>query len=140
MRRLIFTALILFAGTNVHAGSFAPGPSAKKIITILVNEKNLAFIGRDTLLLQDLATELQKRLWKSYTGTGKMYDAIHLQYSGEVVTVIKDAAIKAIQLAQKNALTDICLEMHKKLFDTLSKGQQRRIKKQFPVLFQLNYQ
>ena len=120
-------------------------PPAEKIfpdksITIIVNEKGNALIGRDTLAIDQVAAELQKRLWKSYMGTGKMYGAIHLQFSGEVLMGVRGAAMDAIKLAQKNVLTEVCLQLHKKLFENLSSRQQEKIQKQFPVLFQSNYQ
>lgn len=140
MRPLVLIVLILFTGIRAKAGSYPASHPPGKIISITVNEKGQAFIGRDTLAPEQLTAELQKRLWKSYTGTGEMYGAIHLQFSGEVLMGVRGASMDAIKQAQKNALTDICLEKHKKLFDALSSGQQKRIEKQFPVLFQVNYQ
>lgn len=110
-----------------------------KLIRIVVNEKGYALIGRDTLTANDLSPELQRRLWKSYMGTGKMYDSIKLEFEGEVLMGTKGAAMDAIKEAQEKALKEICLEKHKKLFDALSEGQKNKIRKQFPVLFQTNY-
>ena len=140
MQRIFFILLIVLAGINTKAASSSIIHSSEKIIAITVNEKGQAFIGRDTLSLEELSPEVQKRLWKSYMGTGKMYDAIHLQFTGEVASGIKKSALDAIQLAQKNALTEICLEKYKKVFDKLSSRQQKRIEKQFPVLFISNYE
>jgi biopolymer transport protein ExbD len=140
MRPLVFNLVILFAGMQAKAGSYPAKHVPGKIISISIDENGRALMGRDTLALEQLTTELQKRLWKSYTGTGKMYDAIHLQFTEQVLMGVRGSAMDAIKQAQKNALIEICLEKHKKLFDALSPGQQKRIEKQFPVLFQLNYQ
>lgn len=114
--------------------------SPQKIITISVNEKGWVMIGRDTLTIDQIPDELQKRLWKSYLGTGKMYDAIHLEFSGQPSAVIQKTTRDAIKEAQGKALTDICLQKHEKRFDDLSSRQQQKIKKHFPVLFQTSYE
>ena len=51
----------------------------QKIITVSVNEKGWVMIGKDTLTIDQLTDELQKRLWKSYLGTGEMFDAIRVE-------------------------------------------------------------
>jgi biopolymer transport protein ExbD len=124
---------------NVKAVASTPDLSKKRIIAISVNETGLAFISKDTLTFDQLTTELQKRLWKSYMGTGKMYEVIRLQFTGTVPAVVQEGAINAIKKAQQNALIEICLEKHKKLYESLSRGQQRKIRKQFPALFQSDY-
>jgi len=82
---------------------------------------------------------LQKRLWKSYLGTGEMYDAVHLEIAKAARTDIISNVKKAIKEAQGKALIDVCLQKHKKLFNDLSSRQQEKIVKQFPVLFQQDY-
>jgi len=124
---------------NVKAVASTPDLSKKRIIAISVNETGLAFISKDTLTFDQLTTELQKRLWKSYMGTGKMYEVIRLQFTGRVPAVVQEGAANAIKKAQQNALIEICLEKHKKLYESLSEGQQRKIRKQFPALFQSGY-
>jgi len=140
MYRLISVIFILCFVIDAKAGANTSSSFSKKIITITVNEKGQSLIGRDTLTTEELTIELQKRLWKSFTGRGTTYDVIRLQFSGEVSSEIKNAVIKAIQLSQKNALTEISLDKHKKLFESLSHSQQRKIKKHFPVLFQTDYE
>jgi hypothetical protein len=53
---------------------------------------------------------------------------------------VKNSAMDAIQKAQKKVLTEVCLEKHKKLFESLSIRQQEKIRRQFPVLFQESFQ
>ena len=137
MLHLLFAAMF-FAGI-ANSNATTTYIFSKKTITVIINEKGNAIVGRDTMTLDELATELQKRLWKSYTGTGKMYDAIYLQYAGDVLMGVKKTAMKAIQQAQKNALKEICLQLHKKLFEDLRNRQQNNIRKRFPVLFQQEY-
>jgi hypothetical protein len=129
------TLFIVPAKANIYTINYP----AKKFITVTVDEKGYILIGNDTLTSLDLPDELQRRLWKSYMGTDKMYDAIHLEYKGEVAMTIKEGVKKAIHEGQKKALTDICLQKHKKLYENLSGRQQRKIRKQFPVLFQQEY-
>ena len=137
MLHLLFAAMF-FAGI-ANSNATTTYIFSKKTITVIINEKGNAIVGRDTMTLDELTTELQKRLWKSYTGTGKMYDAIYLQYTGDVIMGVKSSAMKAIQQAQKNALKEICLQLYKKLFEDLHKGQQNKIRNRFPILFQQEY-
>ena len=130
MLRFVLAALMLSACiTSIAAPKI-------KIIGIIVNTRGEAYIGRDTLQLSDLAAEVQERLWKSYLGTDKMYDSIKIEFIDGVLAGTREAALDAIRLAQKNALTEICLQKYKRLFENCSSGQQRKIQKQFPVLFQ----
>jgi hypothetical protein len=112
----------------------------KKIITVSLNEKGWVMIGRDTLTIDQLTDELQKRLWKSYLGTGEMFDAIRLEFSGLPSAVIQKSARDAIKEAQRKALVDISVQKHERRFEDLSSRQQKKIKKQFPVLFQTSYE
>jgi biopolymer transport protein ExbD len=139
MNRIFLSTLLLLFITHARATGFTKKNSPKKIITITVNEKGNIFIGRDTLTSVDLTDELQKRLWTSYLGTDRMYDAIYIDFKGEVSMNTKETVKKAILEAQKKALTDLCLQKHKKLFDDLNNHQQIKIRKQFPVLFQQDF-
>ena len=139
MIRIIFPALFIFILATAKAADYSPKVIPQKSITVTVDQKGWIFIGKDTLTTDQLAEELQKRLWKSYLGTGKMYHAIHLEHAGEVLADIEKNVKKAINEGQQKALTDICLQLHKKLFEDLSHRQQRKIRNQFPVLFQQNY-
>lgn len=112
----------------------------QKIITVSVNEKGWVMIGKDTLTIDQLTDELQKRLWKSYLGTGEMFDAIRVESSGQTPAVIQKSVKDAIKEAQRKALIDISVQKHQRRFEDLNSRQQRKIKKQFPVLFQTSYE
>ena len=137
MRFFIAAALSILLFLPARAGLLvAPGRS----ITIHVNSDGHSIIGKDTMTLEQLSVELQKRLWKSYMGTGVMYSRIQLVFNGEVLMGVRGSAMDAIKLAQKNTLNDVCVQIHKKLYDALTSHQQEKLKKQFPVLFQEKYQ
>jgi hypothetical protein len=110
-----------------------------KTITITVIPGGQAIIGKDTLLPDQLTNELQNRLWKSYLGTGKMYNSIIIKFDTAIEMNVKESIKKAIREGQNKALTDVCLQQHKKLFEDLTSKQQERIRKEFPVLFQQDY-
>ena len=93
-------------------------------------------MGRDTLTVTQLTTEIQRRLWKSYLGTGKMYDALKVIFAGDVAEEVKKVVLESVHEAQQKALTEYCIDKHRKRFENLSSGQQKKIRKQFPVLFQ----
>ncbi len=124
---------------NIAAGKYETEYLPEKIITIKLLPAGTAVIGRDTLDFDAMSKELQQRLFRSYMGTGKMYDAIKLEFAGEVMTETRDAAKVAIQKAQQNTLKELCLEKHKKFFEDINSRQQEKIRKQFPVLFQTNF-
>lgn len=131
---------LLFISLSSKAAGNIQSINPHKIITISVNEKGWVMIGRDTLTIDQLPDELQKRLWKSYLGTGKMYDAIHLEFTGQPPVVIQKSARDAIKEAQRKALIDVSLQKHEKRFEDLSSRQQQKIKKHFSVLFQTSYE
>lgn len=139
IKRLLFLSLFFTSLSSKAAGNIQK-INPQKIITVSVNEKGWVMIGRDTLTIDQLTDELQKRLWKSYLGTGKMFDAIHLEFTGQPPTVIQKSARDAINEAQRKALIDISVQKHEKRFENLSSRQRKKIKKQFPVLFQNNYE
>jgi len=131
---------LFFASPYSKAAGNIQKNNPQKIITVSVNEKGWVMIGRDTLTIDQLTDELQKRLWKTYLGTGKMFDAIHLEFSAQTPAVIQKSARDAIKESQRKALVDISVQKHDRRFEDLSSRQQKKIKKQFPVLFQLNYE
>jgi hypothetical protein len=131
---------LFFASLSSEAARNIQKNIPKKIITVSVNEKGWVMIGRDTLTIDQLTDELQKRLWKGYLGTGEMFDAIRLEFSGLPPAVIQKSARDAIKEAQRKALVDISVQKHERRFEDLSSRQQKKIKKQFPVLFQTNYE
>ena len=132
---LAFTTAFLHSNKSFSTTN----PPAEKIITVKVNSSGIVLIGRDTVSSDDIALYIRERLFKSYTGTGKMYDAIKLVKDGSPEPVIIEVVIKEIKSGQKKALTELCLEKYKKLFENINGRQQEKLKKNFPVLFQSGY-
>ena len=131
----LFFILLLLANKKVNAST----PLADKIITVKVNTAGIIYVGRDTISSDELALYIRQRLFKSYTGTGKMYDAIKLVKDGEPENVVFEIVRKEIASGQKKALNELCLEKYKQLFEDISSRQQQKLKKNFPVLFQTTY-
>ncbi len=134
----LFFLLLTIVGNlnNLSAVKLPP----EKILHIKVDEAGTISVGRDTLLADDLAQYVQKRLFKSYTGTGEMHSKIKLEpTSNNVPDTVVDVVIKEIQEGQRRALTELCLLRYKKLFSDIEQRKQDKLKKQFPVLFQTDY-
>ena len=134
-RILAVTIAICFFVNNAKASN----SFAEKIITVKVNTSGIVTIGRDTVSSDGIAAYIRDRLFKSYTGTGKMYDAIKLVIDGEPQAVVMEVILKEIARGQKKALNELCIEKYKKLFDDISARQQEKLKKNFKVLFQESY-
>ena len=83
---------------------------------------------------------IRERLFKSYTGTGKMYDAVKLVVNGGPQVVVLNVVKKEIANGLKKTLNELCLEKYKKLYDDISSRQQNKLKKNFKVLFQSSYE
>ncbi len=114
---------------------------AEKILQVKVDESGTVSVGRDTVNTDNLARYIQERLFKSYIGTGQMHNRIKLErINNDVSDVVIQVVIKEIQEGQKRALTDLCLDKYKKLYENIDKRSQGKLKKQFPVLFQTAYQ
>ena len=130
--------LLLFFSLSImmtlHARSINP---PEKVILIKVDAAGLVSDGLDTISVDDLSEYIRERLFKNYTGTGKMYDRISLvKTSSAVEGLVIESLVKEIVSGQKKALADLCLHKYKKLFDALGEKQQKKIRKQYPVLFQ----
>ena len=136
MSRIISICLFLITPMRSIGSPAGPPCVAKKIITITVNPNGLIYMGPDTIGTNQLAAKLHERLWRKYLGNDRMYDEIQVTVSGEVLMTVQGAVTEAIQLAQKNALRDICLQKFKKLYDNIDSGQQKKLQRQFPILFQ----
>lgn len=136
MKQLVLIASVLLASLEMKASHHLVALRVKKIIDMSVDEKGKIYIGRDTLTSDQLVEELKIRLWKSYMGTGKMYDGIKVEYTGNPSSSVKETTKKSIHEAQQKTLIDVCLQKHKKLYEDLSSRQQQKIRKEFPVLFQ----
>lgn len=136
MTRIVFLLLFCSIGLSTLAAGKHPSPSQQKNLTITINDDGSCFIGRDTVYLDKLAFEVQQRLWKSWLGTGKTYDSIIILLSGDVLMGTKSAALDAIKAGREKALNGICVEKFKREYVNLSASQQKKMKNQFPVLFQ----
>ncbi len=141
MIRLFLFNSILFISLNSHA-TLSPqtSPLSKKTIHIIVDERGIISIGRDTLTSDNLALYIHQRLYKSYLGTGKMYDQIlFTKASKNIDELVVDVIIKEIKAGQQKALTDLCIQKYKDYYENISDRQQAKLRKYFPVLFQTKY-
>ena len=138
--RLAFFTCFLAVGIAAQASQVKTNSLPDKIIVLYIYETGFITDGRDTINSDDLAQYIRERLFKNYTGTGKMYDKIKLQKESEnIPTPVLEIVLKEIKAGQKAALAEICLHKYKKYYDGLDKKKQRKIMKQFPVLFQSDY-
>ncbi|HPG10626.1 MAG TPA: hypothetical protein PLU37_03785 [Chitinophagaceae bacterium] len=137
--RILLVAILIFIGKDLLAKS-ADDLTAEKIIELTVDRSGIIHTGRDTITTDDLPRYIQERLFKSYAGTGKMYDAIHLRSGdgGPDATTL-ETIIKKIREGQERALNELCLQKYKKTYGAIDEKKKEKIKKQFPVLFQLDY-
>ena len=136
MFKYLLLAIIILTNTDVKAEIIPAKDLPEKIITIIVDENGTVFMGVDTLEINELANVLQDRLFKSYAGTGKMPASLKLQSAPEN---LRNSVIAEIKKAQQNALSDLCLHLHKKKYESLTSKQQGKIKRKFPVLFQTDF-
>jgi hypothetical protein len=132
MKRIVLLLLLL----PVVSFASAESSPAKKYLDITVMSNGRIHMWPDTLSSAELGSNVEERLWKSYLGTGKMYDEIRLKYENDVTEKQKADVLKAIREGQSKALTEVCLQKNKKRFEELSPRQQKKIRHQFPVLFQ----
>ena len=138
----LYTALLTIGCLHLepaHANCSLSG-SPEKILLVQVDEIGMIKIGRDTLGSDQLARYIQERLFKSYMGTGKMYDKIKLaKIDGQVPDMVMEVVLNEIKTGQQRSLKELCLQKYKDFFDNISERQQAKLKKQFPVLFQTHY-
>lgn len=112
----------------------------QKSVTIHVNEKGQVLIDRVILYTDDLAKEVQQRLWRSYMSNGKMVSTILLSFDQAVNAETRSEVLYSIRTAQDKTLTVLSLHKHKKRFENIGASRQDKIRKQFPVLFQRDYE
>ena len=112
----------------------------QKSVTIHVNEKGQVLIDRVILYTDDLAKEVQQRLWRSYMSNGKMVSTILLSFDQAVNAETRSEVLYSIRTAQDKTLTVLSLHKHKKRFENIGASRQGKIRKQFPVLFQRDYE
>jgi hypothetical protein len=131
---LLFTIII-----NLQLSAAGNMPR-EKILWVAVDEIGTITVGGDTISSDDLARYIQERLFKSYVGTGEMHDKIKFSKKTDAVPdMVAEVVIKEIQEGQRRALTELCLEKYRALFENIEKRKQEKLKKQFPVLFQTSY-
>ena len=106
MNRIILSLLLLSVVSFADAKSFP----AKKYLDITVMANGRIHMWPDTLSSTELPAIVQERLWKSYLGTGKMYDEIRVNYQNDVTEKQKADALKAIREGQSKALIEVCLQ------------------------------
>jgi hypothetical protein len=111
----------------------------QKTVAIHVNEKGEVMIDQAKYFTDDLAREVQQRLWRSYMTSGKMVQSIHLSFDVSVSEELKKEVLYNIKTAQEKTLTVLSLHKHKKRFENISSNKQEKIRKQFPVLFQTDF-
>jgi|CXWL01.1.fsa_nt_gi hypothetical protein len=137
MRLLLF--LFSFV-VSFHTNAAEKLP-AEKILQVALDETGTITIGRDTVGSDNLARYIQERLFKSYMGTGQMHSKIKfVKLTANVPDIVIQVVLKEIQEGQRRALTQLCLQRYKKLFENIGKRKQEKLKTQFPVLFQNDYQ
>jgi hypothetical protein len=123
---------VLFSANSFASGRTLP----EKTIRITIDERGYAYIGRDTLTIIEITEEIHIRLWKSYLGTSKMPGLILVNYKGNAAAINQAATEKALKEAQQKTLQEFCVHKYKKKFEDVSSNQKKKIKKQFPILFQ----
>lgn len=114
--------------------------SGDKVLIVILENTGIVKIGRDTVAVDNIAKYVQERLFKSFLGTGKMHDRIlFAKEKGMEDEAMVETVVKEIVEGQARALRQVCTEKYKKLFESLDDGQQKKIRKQFPVLFQTEF-
>jgi len=136
MLRNIFLSFMCVGFVSLAHGKQVSNLPIQKVIKIRVQPNGTIYMDTDTLYAETLAKTLQQRLWKSYTGTGKMYLKIEIVFEGEVLMGTRGSVLDAIKQAQEKALTEVCLQKYRKTFEGLSENQKAKMRKNFPVLFQ----
>lgn len=140
LRSILFIVLLSISQTSPAGFHKNDAFDKEKNLYIHVDEIGIISIGRDTVSSDGLARYLQERLFKSYMGTGKMYDKIKLKKTdGQVPEMVMEVVLNEIKTGQQRALTELCLQKHKDFFENISPRQQDKIKKQFPILFQQSF-
>lgn len=92
----------------------------RKILQVSVDEIGTVSVGRDTVGADNLARYIQERLFKSYLGTGQMQGKIKIvKVNSEVPDLVIEVVIKEIQEGQRKALTQVCLQKYKNLFERI---------------------
>ena len=132
--RLFLLILSCSLGISVQANDPLP---PVKVLLVKVDEIGLVTVGRDTVGSDHLARYIQERLFKSYLGTGQMYDLIRFEKADTYVPEeLSQVVIREIRTGQEKALQVLCLQKFRKTYEMLDHKKKQKLQKQFPVLFQ----
>ncbi len=105
---------------------------AEKILQVSVDEIGTVSVGRDTVGADNLARYIQERLFKSYLGTGQMHGKIIIsKENSDVPEIIMQVVLKEVQEGQRKALTQVCLQKYKNLFEKIDSRKQAKLKNSF---------
>lgn len=141
MKQFLLITLLIASYSNISFAKISIHHPEEKVLLIRADGNGSVFIGRDSLDHEGVARYVQERLFKSYLGTGKMHDKIRIQWlDPDVTDAVKESVINSIKSGQKKALTELCLQKFEKLYDSIDAKKQEKLKKQFPVLFQENFE
>lgn len=128
--------LILSCSLGISLQANDPLPPVK-VLLVKVDEIGLVTVGRDTVGSDHLARYIQERLFKSYLGTGQMYDLIRFEKADTYVPEeLSQVVIREIRTGQEKALQVLCLQKFRKTYEMLDHKKKQKLQKQFPVLFQ----
>ncbi len=135
---LLLLAFLLPAAATNPAGTSQP--PLQKTITIHLSGNGDIFIDGVKLRAdQELTTELQSRLWRSYVGNGLMPQSIHLETEPGIGAAAINAAHDAIVKTQTLVRDRLAVDKYKQAYKDISTRKQEKIKKKFPVLFQTDF-
>lgn len=132
--------LTVFLFSSPEENFITKNLSGEKVIHVIVDESGIISIGRDTVTSDELARYIQERLFKNYLGTGKMYDKILFSKANDnVPAIVAEVVLNEIIEGQKRALRELCVQKYENKYDNITKKQQAKLKKAFPVLFQQKF-
>lgn len=133
MRTFLLLLMSVFVLPKTSTATVAGKPG----LEVVIHESGAITVGRDTVGSDELARYIQQRLFKSYIGTGQMPVGIFVTKANEnVPSMVMEVVVKEVQEGQRKALTQLCLEKYKRLYEHIDKKKKSRLQKQFPVLFQ----
>lgn len=136
----LYITLFFSSIQTLNNNRYADFTQNDKVIHVMVDEYGTISIGRDTVTSDELAKYIQVRLFKSYLGTGRMYDKLLFsKENNKVPDVVAAVVLKEIKEGQQKALTQLCLQKYEKRYEDISNRQQAKLKKIFPVLFQKKF-
>lgn len=133
--RLLLLSVAIFSCISLKAEK----EISEKVLIVSIDEFSIIKVGRDTVSLEFLSRYIQERLFKSYMGTGHMYEKIRFERMEQVAEVVVESIAKEIGDGQQKALIQLCVHRFRKKFEDLDSRKQEKLKKQFPVLFQENF-